>query len=139
MGEVMPEGITLNFKSSTPSCILTFEDNGKVAYAYLKMEGKIVGEVWLYNRSNTPDNPEWTDRNKAPFANSNEYVANGGVLVKPVGPTDVLVDWEYDAQGPVAYVYIFEDLFGVVGINDKPGYARYAKKDGPLAKVMQIE
>ena len=34
------------------------------------------------------------------------------------------------------YVYIFEDLYGVLGVEDEPGYARFAIKDGPLARVM---
>lgn len=135
----MQQPITLNFRSPCGSCELAFEDNGKVAYAYLKTSNEIVGDVWLYNRCPSPIAPEWSDRSKIPFANSAEYIEEQGRLLRPVQREDVLVNWETDDHGPVAYIYIFEDLYGVVGINDKPGYARFAKKDNRLAKVMEIE
>ena len=50
----------------------------------------------------------------------------------------MLVTWEEDANGAVAYVYLFEDLTGVIGCGDHPGYARMASKDGPLARMMHI-
>ena len=133
----MNEKLIINFKSNDPSFTLVFEDDAKVAYAYLKQDGKIVGDVWLYNRCLTPETPEWTDRNKIPFANCKKYTDEEGVIKKGVEVQDILVDWEYKKLGPVAYIYIFDDLYGVVGVNDKPGYARYAKKNGPLAHVMK--
>jgi len=135
----MSNELTLNFKSPCNLFVLTFEDNNRVAYAYLKSEGKIVGDVWIYNRCETPNSPEWTDRNNIPFANCNGYMSEGGLMKREVEIDDVLVDWEQDKTGPIAYVYIFEDLYGVVGINDKPGYARFAIKDSKIAKVMEIE
>jgi hypothetical protein len=135
----MNEGLMLNFHSPDKSALLTFEDNGKVAYAYLKQNGKIVGDVWLYNRCPTPESPEWRNRDKIPFANSKEYVGENSRLEREVTDEDVLVDWEEDENGPVAYVYIYEDLYGVVGVGDKPGYARLAVKDSPIARVMEID
>ena len=135
----MNKDLILNFKSPTDSFILTFEDNGKVAYAYLKQEKKIVGDVWLYNRCLTPEIPEWKDRENMPFANSKEYMSEDGKISRDVVIEDVLVDWEEEEQGSVAYIYLFEDLYGVVGVNDKPGYARFATKDSPIARVMDIE
>lgn len=135
----MSKDLMLNFKSPLDSFTLTFEDNGKVAYAYLKEENKCVGDTWLYNRCLTPELPEWTDRDKIPFANSKDYTNEDGRMKKDIEVDDVLVDWEDEEQGPVAYIYIFEDLYGVVGVNDKPGYARYATKDSPVARVMDIE
>lgn len=137
--QTMSKELILNFESPSDDFILTFEDNGKVAYAYLKNEGDFVGDVWLYNRCSTPKDPEWKDRNNIPFANCSKYMSEGGVMKKEVGVEDVLVDWEEEEQGPVAYIYIFKDLYGVIGVNDKPGYARFAIKDGPLARVMDIE
>lgn len=135
----MSKGLILNFKSPSDSFILTFEDNGKVAYAYLKEASKCVGDVWLYNRCLTPELPEWKDRDNIPFANSKDYMSENGRMKKDVEIEDVSVDWEEEEQGAVAYIYIFEDLYGVVGVNDKPGYARFATKDGPLARIMDIE
>jgi hypothetical protein len=129
----------IDYFSPYNSFILTFEDDGKVAYAYLKKNGKIVGDVWLYNRCGIPRIPEWTDPNNIPFANCNGYMSEEGLMNQEVEIGHVLVDWEQEETGPIAYVYIFENLYGVVGLNDKPGYARFAIKDSPIAKVMDIE
>jgi hypothetical protein len=134
------ESLVLSFVSPCGSYELTFEDDEKVAYAYLKnrAKGTIIGDVWLFNRCPTPIRPEWTDRNKIPSANSEEYVGEQGRLEREVRGEDVLVNWEYENEHPVAYVYIFEDLYGVVGAGDKPGYARLARKSSRLARVIEI-
>jgi hypothetical protein len=77
--------------------------------------------------------PEWTDKKNIPFANSEGYVAEEEHYQKEVGYEDVLVTWEYGELSPVAYIYVHENLLGVVGDGDKPGYSRYAVMDGPLA------
>ena len=134
----MDKILMLNFKSPS-DFMLTFADDGKVAYAYLKKDDKMVADVWLYNRCQTPKTPEWTDGSKIPFANCKGYMSEEGRMTREVEEEDVLVDWENDKNGPVAYVYLFENLYGVLGVGDKPGYARYAIKNSPLAKVMDIE
>lgn len=131
--------MTLDFASPCGKCVLSFEDDGKVAYAYLKKEDVIVGDIWIYNRCSAPPSSEWDDRGNIPFANCQGFVGPGAQVRAVVAKDDVKIDWETDENGPVAYVYIFEDLFGVVGVGDKPGCARHALKDGPLAKVMEIE
>ena len=47
--------LIINFPSPCKSYTLTFEGDSKVAYAYLKKEDKIVGDVWIYNRCETPN------------------------------------------------------------------------------------
>ena len=135
----MSKSLMLDFESPCGRFVLTFEDDGKVAYAYLKNDDGIVGDVWLYNRCATPEQPEWKERKNIPFANCKGYMSEDGRIKKRVGSRDVLVDWEYENDEPVAYVYLFEDLYGVVGVDDKPGYARFAVKDSPLARVMEID
>ena len=132
----MNNNLILNFQSPIKSMTLTFEDNGKVAYAYLKDDGKIIGDVWLYNHTNI-QTPEWNDIKNIPFLNPEEYIDVKGIMKKSVTIHDVLVNWEKDGNMIVAYIYIFEDLYGVVGTRDKPGYARFAIKNGPLAKIMR--
>lgn len=134
----MSNNLILNFQSPIPSITLTFEDNGEVGYAYLKDSGNIIGDVWLYNHTNIKY-PNWNDAKKAPFLNPKEYIDKQGVIKKNVTIHDVLVNWEKDNNDFVAYVYIFEDLYGVVGPGDMPGYARFAIKNGPIAKVMDID
>jgi hypothetical protein len=142
---VMDATFILEFRSPCGLYRLTFEDNGRVAYAYLKLGDStvdvdsIVGDVWLYNRCTAPEFPEWPERSKIPFANSEEYVEPRAKVQRKVGVHDVNVDWESDEHGPVAYVYVFKDLYGVVGVGDRPGCARFVRKDGPLARIMVIE
>jgi hypothetical protein len=131
--------LLLEFVSPCGKYALTFDDDGKVAYAYLKKGKRIVGDVWLYNRCETPEVTEWKDRNNIPFANCKGYMREEGKLKDPVGPDEVHVKWGSDDKNPVAYVYVFENLLGVVGVGDKPGYARFAIRNGRLAKVMIIE
>lgn len=133
--------VLVDFVSPCRKFRIAFDDNGKVAYAYLKTQNAVVGDVWLYNRGTTPSVPEWGDRNKAPFANPRGYAGKGGLLRRKVCEDDVSVEWYYedDETTPVAYIYVFQDLYGVVGVGDKPGYARHALKNGPLAKVMDID
>jgi hypothetical protein len=133
------ENLILDFTSPCGGYRLTFEDNGKVAYAYLKNPDRVVGAVWLYNRCPTPDVSEWKDRANIPFANCKGYMSEEGHLTAHITADNINVDWEDEDDQPVAYVYVFEDLFGVVGVNDHPGYARHALKDSPLARVMEIE
>ena len=135
------KSLMLDFQSPCNDYILTFDQDDKVAYAYLKKrsDSAIVGKVWLYNRCATPQVPEWVDRDNIPFANCKGYMSENGRISLPVGTDDVRVDWENENGFPVAYIYIFQDLYGVVGVGDHPGYARWATKDTPLARVMEIE
>ena len=93
----------LDFKSPCGSYVLTFDDDGKVAYAFLKRDGNVLSSVWLYNRCPTPAKPEWSERNNIPFANCAGYMSEGGRMEKEVTPEDVLVDWEFEDEHPVAY------------------------------------
>lgn len=128
-----------NHESPCGRYTLTVEVDNKVAYAYLKQDDEIVGDVWLFNRCVAPQRTEWRDRNNLPFANCEGYMSERGHLTTPVHAGDIKVKWEYEAGAPWAYVYVFEELFGVIGVGDKPGYARFAIKDGPLARVMEID
>jgi hypothetical protein len=135
----MESDLMLDFDAPNGLYRLTFEDDGRVAYAYLKKAGDVVGDVWLYNRCLAPEAPEWSDRSKIPFANPRDFIGEDSRMLRDVKAENVQVDWEYEGDSPVAYVYLFGDLYGVVGVGDKPGCARHATKDGPLAKVMEVE
>jgi hypothetical protein len=109
-----------HFKSQDGIFSLTFEDDGKVAYAYLKQGLEIVGDVWLYNRCGAPDKSEWADKNNLPFANCAEFIATGGHVTRPITLDDINVSWEYEDEVPVAYIYVFGDLYGVVSVGENP-------------------
>ena len=136
----MSKNLILNFKAPTEFYTLTFEDNGRVAYAYLKKNQEIVGDVWLYNRCLAPEIPEW-DNNKGniPYANTKSNITKEGKIEENVGVDDVRINWDEEDDHPVAYIYIFENLYGVIGVNDKPGYARFAIKDSAVALILEVE
>jgi len=115
---------------------LTFDDDGRVAYAYLKRGNDVVGDVWVYNRCVTPDAPEWTDRSKLPFANCEPFAKPEGNLLVPFTLDDVSVDWHYSENRPMARLYLFAELTAVIALGDKPGFSRFAAKDGPLARAL---
>ena len=91
---------------------LTFEDDGKVAYAYLKQGNAIVGDVWLYNRCPTPEEPEWKDRTKMPFANSRAFTRDEGHFRKSVALDDIRVEWQYENEQPTACLYLCGETRG---------------------------
>jgi hypothetical protein len=114
------------------------EDDGRVCYAYfLSPDGQIVGDVWLYNRCEAPVDPEWTDRAKAPYANPRGYAQDPPSFQLPQDETDVAVRWRRDERGNrVADILVGDLLIGRLHAGQKPGWARAAMKDGPLAKVL---
>jgi hypothetical protein len=116
---------------------LTFDDNGKVAYAYLKRGTTIVGDVWVYNRCPTPEQPEWKDRRNLPFANCREFMTEEGHFDQAIDLDSIRVEWQYATGQPKAIVYLSNRLVASVGVNDKPGSCRFASKDGPLARVLK--
>ncbi len=139
MSQPEQEGLLLQFKSPCRNFSLVFDDDGKVAYAYLREGNRIVGDLWLYNRGSTPEQPEWPDKSKLPFANPKEYVAEQGTVVRSVSATDISVTWAYEQDEAVAHIFLFGALCGIVGPGDRPGFARFAAKDGPLARAMHTE
>lgn len=126
------------FTSSETGYSLVFEDDGRVAYAYLLDPiGEIVSDVWLYNRGGTPAEPEWQRPELAPYANPAGYcVAHDDF--RPVDDIkEVDVEWGSADDGTVkADVYLRDELFAIVAEGVEPGWCRFALKDGPLANVM---
>ena len=115
-----------------------FEDDGRVAYAYLlDADNTILADVWLYNRCESPSSPEWGDPARAPFANPSEYVRSDLNVAAVDDISDVTVTWHHDETAtPTAAVHIRGDRFAVLRPGDRPGASLLAAKDGPLAKIL---
>lgn len=114
-----------------------FEDDGRVAYAYLLEDEEIVADVWLYNRCATPSEPEWRDPSRMPFANPQGFASEDEI--EPAGAeSDVRFKWRRAEAGVVVALDILlrGDICGRLKPGGKPGQARMAVKDGPLAKVL---
>jgi hypothetical protein len=116
---------------------LRFDDDGKVAYAYLIKGDTIVGDVWLYNRCSAPDQSEWENPENLPFANLPEFTSVDGHFELAVQMGDILVNWQYTGKQARAFVFLNGALVASVGEGEKPGYCRFALKDGPCAKVLR--
>ena len=116
-----------------------FEDDGKVAYAYLRDGTRIVGEVWVYNCGDAPTTPEWRlpdARSRLPFTNPVGFVRDEP---RPTvrNASDIACRWEHDADGLASVeVLISGRLFARMKPGSKPGWSRLASRDGPNAKVL---
>lgn len=117
-----------------------FDDDGRVAYAYLLDEsGSIVGDVWLYNRCSTPVEPEWKNPENMPFANPQAYVnsATHDAFQAVDTISDVSVDWGEESGRVKANILVRNKLFATLMEGAKPGWSVFVGKDGPLAKVLK--
>jgi hypothetical protein len=114
------------------------EDDGRVSYAYLlDADGKICGDVWLYNRCLPPNEPEWTDREEAPYANAAAYIDDAVELTLPASADEILIEWDRRKDQCLAAIFVRAKLVAKVGDGTKPGWSVLAAKDGPLAKVLK--
>ena len=117
-----------------------FDDDGRVAYAYLLNQvGRIVADVWLYNRCDTPVEPEWRDPARMPFANPKAYVheSEHHAFRAVQAIADVRVNWCVEGENAKAQVIIRGKLFATLLEGRKPGCSLLACKDGPLAMVLR--
>jgi hypothetical protein len=130
-------GKMLKFDLEGADYRLIFEDNGRVAYAYLYKGSEIIGDVWLYNVCPAPLEPEWKDRSKIPFANPKTFISNR--IIKPVSSQNELtVVWEKDENDNllIVLIYLRDELFAGIAPGSKPGWSKLSIKNGPLSKVM---
>jgi hypothetical protein len=122
------------FVSPDGHAAVVIEDNGRVAYAYLlDAAGAICGDVWLYNRCPAPLEPEWSDRDGAPYANPIAFVAQTIAFSPPDSITDIMVEWSHQGRDLVACIFLSKTLLAKLMQGSKPGWSRLAAKDGPLA------
>lgn len=130
--------ILVQFDDEQTGCSVTIDDDGRVAYAYLRAsDGAIIADVWLYNRCPTPERPAWDRRPTEPFANPKDFVRTDISFALPETEADFTVGWQLeDPSDPKVLIYVREELWGIVAPGTKPGFSRLAKIDGPLAKVL---
>lgn len=128
----------LKFLDNVTGCSLIFDDDRRVAYAYLLgADGAIISDVWLYNVASTPIEPEWKDRDKSPYLNPKEFVKNE--KIKPVEhASEIKVVWFHDGNKKLKRVelFLYDVLIAVIATGVRPGWSKFALKNGPLAKVL---
>ena len=125
------EGMLRTFEVPESEMSVVIEDDGRVAYAYLRRDGEIVADVWLYNVAATPDENTWTDRAQMPFLNPRRYCTQEAfrrmTADTPVTCTQILEDVELRVEG---------QLLARLRPGIKPGWSRFARIRGPLAKPL---
>ena len=118
---------------------VVFEDDGRVAYAYLLHGDNIIGEVWLYNQAPTPKEPEWHNKEKMPFLNPDGFIKEN---ISPILDSEELkVDWKLSKEMDIDEVLISirDKLVAMLERDSTPGWSLLVSKDGPLAKRMEID
>ncbi|MEL7108452.1 MAG: hypothetical protein AAGL99_04220 [Pseudomonadota bacterium] len=116
---------------------LTVEFTEKVAYAYVRRDNAIVGDVWLFNRGATPTIAPWKvarSPSDAPFMNSADYVGPGGEdRISTINNLSARFDertndFEVRRDGVV---------IALLAVGDKPGGSYLAVRSGPLAVTIE--
>lgn len=137
MGDVLM-GCSGEFLNQENNYSIIFDDNGRVAYAYLlNSNNEIVSDVWLYNHFTPPEEPEWRNPDRLPFANPLGFVRRieNFSVVKDI--SEVNVEWHVTLTGNIkSNIFIPGILFAILIEGEKPGKSILASKNGPLAKVL---
>lgn len=109
-------------------------DDGRVAYAYVRSYGNVIGEVWLYNHgaadaAGTVDH-RTPARNPQPFASPR--------IEEPIAsPADVTLEWAIVSTGPEVRVTLRGRPLARVRPFEKPGRCANAARTGPVARVLE--
>jgi hypothetical protein len=131
-------GVFATFCSPDGRYAVAIEDDGRVCYAYLlDPDDAIVGDVWLYNRCPAPIEPEWGNREGAPYANPRPFVRLEQDFRVPVTIAEFSVNWGEEEGACMARVRVRGRLLAKVTPGSMPGWNVLAAKDGPLAKVLK--
>ena len=104
------------------------EDDGRVAYAYLRVDGEIVGDFWLYNVGPDPVSVDWGDRDALPFCNPASYCAHERM---PRLRADAAVTCEWYEDGVL--LRVDGELWARLEHGSRPGWSRGARMPGPAA------
>lgn len=129
--------LLLEYVSPDRKWSVIFDDNGHTGYAYARCEGDIVSDVWLYNRGEAPIELPWHHPpDDLPYENPREFTADTQ-FTPPAVPSDISVEWRLADSPPTSAVILLRGMpIGMLTLGSKPGWAKFAKKDGPLAKVL---
>jgi hypothetical protein len=127
-------GFTRQFQHEDWTVVV--EDDDRVAYGYLRHDGRIVGDVWLYNRTPAPHRPPWHEpKGEMPFLNSSHYVNQHGSTRRP-RPEALSVSWTaHNAPEPQITIYIDNEPIAWLAPGAKPGWSALVQHDGPLAQA----
>ena len=123
--------------SNNPEFSIIIEDDGKVAYAYMINDNKIIADVWLYNCKAAPTVTKW-DKNKMPFLNPMEFLDTSRHATRIRKAEDVSIDWKNinDNKLIEATISVNNGVLAKLLPGARPGWSAIVSKDGPLANKM---
>jgi hypothetical protein len=115
---------------------LIVEIDARVAYAYIfESDAQIVSDVWLYNIGETPNEPEWTSPDLAPFKNPSKF-ARTDILAPEIRSCEELeACW---GEGGAVRLTWRGELLAILKPGVKPGWSRMARQDGPVAQTLRL-
>jgi hypothetical protein len=130
--------ITIQFDNIDRNMSVIFSQCSRVAYGYLIHAEEFISDVWLYNIDYAPQNLEWKiDGCEMPFRNSIEYIEKP--TLRPVDSmNEVEVQWVENNNDIAAEIFIRGELLGVLQEDCKPGWAKMALIDNPIARVLNL-
>lgn len=134
---------TINKLIGHPTLPITFDfdDDGRTGYGYLHTEDRIAADVWLYNRAETPEAPDWNERGRMPmpYRNCVPFTKTISLFELPESERDIDVNWiENEAGIPGVIVLLRGKPIAELFIGEKPGKSVMALKDGPVARAWNI-
>lgn len=116
---------------------IVVEEDGRVAYAYLVVDGTLEADVWLWNVAQSPGAEEWCDPAcDPPYANSLRFVDEASMHSRP--PLTLSVAWCRRLPRH-AVVKLGDAKIAALWPGGRPGWSRFAKHDGPLALAAMPE
>ncbi|MFO0589032.1 MAG: hypothetical protein U0441_15890 [Polyangiaceae bacterium] len=130
----MKTEVLLRFEDPRTNRALVLEDDGRVAYAYLLDQERIVGDVWLYNVSEAPESEKWKDQTERPFLNPKSFC---NAKTVPRLSEDASISCKWFERG--VEVLVDAVLVARLEQNAKPGWSRLASRPGPLAKPLDAK
>jgi hypothetical protein len=135
----MSEPIFEQYFSPNPDYSVLVEDDGRVAYGYIVRNRKLINRVWLYNRAQTPEKGEWAHKELMPFMNPRAYIRDEE-FIPPESTQDISVEWTMkpDGEPEEATILIRSVVMARITPEERVGRSRLAKKNNPLARVLDI-
>lgn len=125
------------FCPDDPEFSLVLEDDGKVAYAYLLKNKKIIADVWLYNQGD-PKKEDYSNPQNLPFLNPSRFINDTPLSsLNNAMEEDINVSWELRKNGLTVKVEIFKTLTIVLKEGVEVGWSNMVNKDGPFAKKLR--
>lgn len=115
------------FEAEDSPFAVMVEADGRVIYAYLLEDRRIVADVWLGNIDEPPSSLDhYKEPSEMPFLNAFAFCDTDETL-------DLGGEFQCEWRGNEARIRLSGELIAILQPGSKPGWSRLARRDGPLA------